>query len=59
MEKLTINFDEQEVQDMNYDFPNPEEGNKEMFTWTLTTDEGTEVEVTVTIGADPESICDE
>ena len=57
MQNLTINFDEQELQDMMYEFP--DEGNKTMFSWTLITDEGTEVEVIVTVGADPETLIDD
>jgi len=54
MENATINIDEQELQEMMHNFP--DEGNDEIFSWTITTDEGTEVELKITVGIDPEAI---
>lgn len=48
MEKMTINFTQSDVEDMMCQ----EEGH--VFTWTFETDQGTEVEVEITVGPDEE-----
>jgi hypothetical protein len=50
MKKITVNFTQSDVEDLQHSMP--DEGNERVFNWTFTAEDGTEVDVEVTVGND-------